>query len=219
MWWLKFTNHSFWLTGREFSIVTACYVLGCLTVGYYLVYFRTGEDIRTCGSGNVGARNVGRALGPLGFVVTFLLDFSKGVLAVWAARYFGLGPGGTVLAVLAVVAGHIWPMQLRFRGGKGIATSFGALMVYDPVLVGLMVVTSLVALVCIRRFSVSGLIAFALAPALTFGQGAPMIKVVGISVLAILVLMAHRKNIREEIDRLLMRSEIKENESHPRLPP
>jgi len=110
-------------------ICLGAYSLGCLTTGYYLVRTRTGQDLRALGSGSVGARNVGRLLGWRGFVLTVLGDFCKGALAVWAARHFTTDDRLVLLAMLAVVAGHVWPAQLHFQGGKGMATTLGALLV------------------------------------------------------------------------------------------
>src|SRR5262245_16428862 len=112
--------------------ILLCYALGCLTTGYYLVWLRTGVDIRTLGSRSLGARNVGRALGATGFFMTLLGDIGKGVVAILLARYIGLAEAALPLALLAVVAGHIWPVQLGFQGGKGLATAAGALLIYDP---------------------------------------------------------------------------------------
>jgi|SRR6516225_10172953 len=116
--------------GEDVLIVVASYGIGCFTAGYYLFRWRTGCDIREHGSGNPGARNVGRLLGVGWFSATLLLDAGKGGLAVWLACYFGLGHLGTVAAMLAVVVGHVWPIQLHFRGGKGVAASLGAGLVY-----------------------------------------------------------------------------------------
>jgi glycerol-3-phosphate acyltransferase PlsY len=218
MWWNRFSNQSVWLTPDDLVVIFACYVVGCFTAGYYLVNLRTGEDIRTKGSGTVGARNVGRALGPVGFIITFLLDFLKGALAVWLTRHFHLGPWGTVFAILALVIGHIWPAQLRFRGGKGIAPSLGALIVYDPFLVFGMTAFFLVAWMWLRRFTLSGIMAFSAAPLLIFAGEPPMVKVVGISILAGLILIAHRKNLREEIERVWARTDIDKHESHLHTP-
>src|SRR6478735_3616304 len=87
--------------------VLGAYALGCFTTGYYLVRARTGRDIRDVESGSIGARNVGRLLGKVGFVITLLGDFGKGALAVWAARHL---TGSELLAIIAmvfVVVGHI----------------------------------------------------------------------------------------------------------------
>src|SRR5213082_212511 len=116
---------------KETLVMLLGYALGCFTSGYYLVRWRTGDDIRWLGSGSVGATNVGRVLGRPGFFLTVLCDFFKGLFAVWLARYFQLNPTGTVLAMVAVAIGHIWPAQLWFHGGKGVATSLGALLMFD----------------------------------------------------------------------------------------
>ena len=104
-------------------IALGAYALGCFTTGYYLVRMWTGQDLRELGSGNVGAKNVGRVLGKTGFFLTLLADFGKGAFTIWAARHFTTDPRAVAVAALAVVAGHIWPVQLLFRGGKGMATS------------------------------------------------------------------------------------------------
>src|SRR5579872_1257598 len=70
------------------AVLSAGYLLGCLTVGYYLVRWQTGRDIRQAGSGSVGAKNVGRILGVGGYLITFLADFAKGALAVWLATHY-----------------------------------------------------------------------------------------------------------------------------------
>src|SRR5579859_7966679 len=113
--------------GRVAGILAASYLLGCFTSGYYFVRWRLGQDIRDSGSGNVGARNVGRLLGAPGFLATTAADVAKGMLAVWLALEFTHDFRLAGLAMLTVVLGHIWPVQLGFRGGKGVATSIGAL--------------------------------------------------------------------------------------------
>src|SRR5947208_14693195 len=97
---------------KETLVVLLGYGLGCLTSGYYLVRWRTGEDVRFIGSGSVGARNVGRVLGPPGFCLTVVCDFSKGLLAVWLAEDFQLKPTGVMLTVLAAAAGHVSPVAV-----------------------------------------------------------------------------------------------------------
>ena len=202
------------MTGKEMVVILACYGLGCFTSGYYWVRWRTGRDIRQQGSGNVGARNVGRFLGPWGFAITFLLDLAKGALAVALARYFGLGADALVAAVVAVVVGHNWPIQLRFRGGKGISTSLGALLAYDGYLVLVLVSLFLPVLALLRHFTISGLLAFALAPVVVFLCGLGNVEVAAISFLAILILLSHRKNIREEFARVFLDRRVEDGHSH-----
>ncbi len=106
------------------------YLLGGLCAGYYLVRLAARRDIRAAGSGSAGARNVGRLLGAPGFLGTLLLDAAKGAVAVLAAAHFVAGAWPPALALLAVVAGHIWPLQLGLRGGKGVATAIGGTAAY-----------------------------------------------------------------------------------------
>src|ERR1051326_6912553 len=151
------------VSGKEMTTLFACYLLGCFTSGYYWVRWRTGCDIRERGRGNVGGM-----LGPPAFVATLLLDLGKGALAVGMALYFGLQPEMVIASMLAVVVGHNWPMQLRFHGGKGIATSLGALLAYDSFLLVILAALLLPLLALSRNFTVSGLLALALSPLVAF---------------------------------------------------
>jgi len=199
------------LSGKEWTWISASYLIGCFTAGYYWTRWKTGQDIRQLGSGNVGARNVGRVLGRWGFTITFLLDFLKGVLAVAGAQKLALSPTAMVLTIVAVVAGHIWPMQLRGLGGKGIAVSVGALFAYDPILVLCQIVVMVPVIVILRSVTLSGMLAFAVGPFVAFLCGLEHAEVVAMSLVAIVVVMAHRKNIREEIAGIVHPSGLKES--------
>jgi acyl phosphate:glycerol-3-phosphate acyltransferase len=194
-------------------IFLAAYALGCLTTGYYLVRRRTGQDLRILGSGSIGARNVSRLLGWRGFLVTVLGDFGKGALAVWAARHFTADDRLVVLAMLVVVAGHVWPVQLHFRGGKGMATSLGALLIYDYRLAITVALLFAAAFAALRKTVLPGLFAVACLPLVTLYLAGPA-EVAGTSVLAGLVLAAHRKNLVTEISHFLDRRNV-----HPRHDP
>ena len=185
-------------TGKEMTFMAVCYLLGSFTSGYYWVRWRTGQDIRLIGSGNVGARNVGRVLGPTGFCITLLMDVAKGVIAVEMANYAGLGSDAIVACILAVVAGHNWPAQLRFHGGKGVATSVGALLAFDSLAALIVLLLFLPFWALARSFTLSGLLAFAITPLVLFLAGFENPSIAALSFLAILMLITHRKNIREE---------------------
>lgn len=128
---------SIWL--RSFGIVAAAYLLGSIPTGYLLVRFFRKQDIRTLGSGNIGATNVMRS-GAKGLgVATFLLDALKGVAAVLvgeriaAAAIPHIHPHeAAALAALCAVLGHMFPIWLGLRGGKGVATAFGVFVVVAP---------------------------------------------------------------------------------------
>ena len=189
-------------TGKDMTFAVICYLLGSFTSGYYWVRWRTGQDIRLVGSGNVGAKNVGRILGPMGFCITLLLDVAKGALAVGIANFAALSPEGVVVCILAVVAGHNWPFQLRFHGGKGVATSVGALLAFDPLAALAVLVFFLPLWGLARSFTLGGLLAFGIAPLGLFLAGFDNPPIAALSFLAILMLITHRKNIREEFTRI-----------------
>ena len=183
---------------RDAAAVAGAYVLGCLNAGYYLVRLRTGGDLRTLHSGNAGATNAGRVLGRGGFVAAFFADFGKGALAVGAARWLDASPAAAAVAAVAVVAGHVWPVQLGLRGGKGVSTGLGALAALDWRLLAALVAVQLVFLAALRRFKPAGLLAFAAAPFGGVACGVETTRVVGAGALAAIVLWAHRTDIREE---------------------
>ena len=196
------------------AILLGGYCVGCLTTGYYFVRLRLGVDIRELGSGSVGARNAGRVLGIPGFLVTLLGDFAKGAGVVWVARHVTGDERLTALAMLASVLGHIWPLQLGFRGGKGVATSLGALAVYDFRLALLFgALTGLLSL--FGRVTLGGLVAFALLPLAARMVERDPLEIVASAVLAAMILLAHRKNLLEEFAQLAARrdEETKPDES------
>jgi glycerol-3-phosphate acyltransferase PlsY len=177
------------------AATVAAYALGCITTAYYLVRLLKGRDIRTLGSGTVGGRNAGRVLGPAGFAAVAVLDALKGLLAVMLARYLGVGGWGLLPVMLAAVAGHIWPAQLGFRGGKGIATMVGALLAYNYVIPLLLAGMVLALLALLRSFTLAGMLAIGLLPLLALALGYPADTVVALALLAALAIYAHRHNL------------------------
>ncbi|MDR0901174.1 MAG: glycerol-3-phosphate acyltransferase [Opitutaceae bacterium] len=126
-------EHIPWLT------VLSAYLLGSVSPGWFLVRLKTGGDVRVQGSGATGATNVGRMLGGAGFALVLALDVLKGGLAAalpWLLGQGGIGSGNNLApgaaCVLAVVAGHVWPVFLRFRGGKGAGCFIGAWLMLAP---------------------------------------------------------------------------------------
>jgi len=186
-------------------IIPVSYLLGCFTTGYYLVRFLTGEDLRAVASGNAGSRNVGRLLGTRGFVLTFIGDAGKGGLAVWLAWYLGGGQLLATAALLAVTAGHIWPVQLRFRGGKGFATLAGGLLLLDPLLLSAGLALCLLLYPLLRGTTRCGLISLAATPLLSAarslagGNAVLSGEYALFCLLVATVLFAHRTNIRREL--------------------
>ncbi len=201
---------------RTVLAVAAAYLLGCFCTAYYLVRWRMGQDIRTMGSGNAGAKNAGRILGPAGFAAVFLGDVAKGGLAVGLALWQGLAPWGVLLAYLAVVLGHLYPVQLGFQGGKGVATGFGGLLVLDPVLAGGVVVVAGAAFLLTRSFTLSGLVAIGLAPFIGLVLNSTASHVVAVALISALLLYAHRTNMAEMMRRRAARGEDAANQEQTR---
>lgn len=121
-------------------LVLAAYLIGAIPFGFLLAKWLKGVDVRTVGSGNIGATNVGRVLGFWFFWPVFFFDLAKGLLPTWgfpllASRLTGHAapPDLPVLVALAAILGHNFPVYLKFKGGKGVATSLGAVFALDPV--------------------------------------------------------------------------------------
>ncbi len=113
--------------------VIVAYFLGGVPFGYLFVRFALGKDIRTMGSGNIGATNVHRSAGGKAGVIVLLLDIAKGFLAVWIAAVLNPGdPRALAYAAVAVMLGHAFPLLLRFRGGKAVACFIGAFLYIAP---------------------------------------------------------------------------------------
>lgn len=195
--WPEFATDTAAQPGVALLVLLMAYALGCVSAGYYLVRWRTGQDVRAAGSGVTGATNVSRALGKSGFALTLLLDAGKGVLASGLVSWAQLDLWLRWLVVIAVVAGHIWPVQLGFRGGKGIATLLGALLVLDwrvPLIAGALVPFTLL---LFRRFTIAGLCALVLTPPVLVWLEAPVAHLVGMSGLLLMILWSHRQNLRD----------------------
>ena len=112
--------------------IVVAYFVGGFNAGYLLVKYTSGEDLREKFSGNAGATNAGRVLGTKGFIVAFLGDFAKGLLILLVSRLLGFDQNVLLLLVPACVLGHIFPIQLAFRGGKGMSTAFSYLPSHCP---------------------------------------------------------------------------------------
>lgn len=144
------------------------YLLGSIPFGYLLVRTFRGEDVRQSGSGNIGATNVSRTSPALG-VLTLILDAAKGGAAVLLTR--ALFPGEHLVAVLAAlcaILGHVFPVWLHFRGGKGVATGLGSFLVLVPKAILLMVAVFVLVVMIFRYVSLASIISVALLPLLAW---------------------------------------------------
>ncbi|HUA68929.1 MAG TPA: glycerol-3-phosphate acyltransferase [Candidatus Saccharimonadales bacterium] len=195
--WIQQLQFAGW--HRVTGCVLEAYLLGCFATAYYFVRLRTGKDIRKVESGSVGARNAGRVLGKTGFLVTLLGDFGKGALAVWIAWEWTGDNHLALLALLAVVLGHIWPVQLRFHGGKGVATSLGALLVFDYRVALVFPVLFLLGFAFARKTLLPAMFAFACLPMAAWFLNCDNFTVAVLAILAAMILFAHRRNLTEEL--------------------
>jgi glycerol-3-phosphate acyltransferase PlsY len=184
---------------QDLVAIIVAYLLGCIATAYYIVRLRTRQDIRQLGSGNVGGRNAGRVLGRAGFAIVAVGDALKGLLAVLFARYLGVGEWAMLLVILAVLVGHIWPAQLGFKGGKGAATFIGALAGYNVMIALLTVGVFVLLFVILRSFTLAGLLALVLAPFAMLLLGQPQVAIVTVAVPVLLVIFAHRENLRTKL--------------------
>lgn len=172
------------------AVLAGSYVLGCFLAAYYVTRWRHGVDIRASGSGNAGARNMARVYGMPYAVLTLLLDGAKGAIAVWAGIHFVGAEWAGVAALLAAMVGHIWPIQLGFRGGKGVATGLGGILFLDPLVVLALIGVGLVTFAITRNFFRSGLLAISLTPVMmaVFRHDAATVGLVAVTTLLCLTM-------------------------------
>jgi len=174
--------------------IIAAYLIGSIPFGLLLARLAGKGDLRKVGSGNIGATNALRAGGKKLAAGTLILDMAKGFVAVFLP-YLYFGPDITFFTSIAVVLGHLFPIWLRFRGGKGVATTMGVLLGLSW-LTGLATLATWIVVALVLRYSsLAALISVAAAPVLGWYLGGP--QVAGIAIfLAVLVWIRHAGNIR-----------------------
>ncbi len=194
------------MLGTCLLIAAVTYLLGSIPTGYLLVRIFRHEDIRAVGSGNIGATNVLRTVGKGLGAATFLLDMLKGSTAVWVGGLIGsmLIPQAPLrsvqaLAVLCAVLGHMFPIWLKLRGGKGVATGFGVFLVAAP-WAALAAISVFILVLLLSRFvSLASILGAGLFPVFAFfmvtGQKPAVFITVQFAV-ALLIIVKHHQNIR-----------------------
>jgi glycerol-3-phosphate acyltransferase PlsY len=195
------------------------YVLGSIPFGYLLVRARSGGDVRAMGSGNIGATNVARTAGMSTGVATLLLDAGKGYFAVWLAGHFS---GGNIrimmYAGLAAILGHVFPVWLKFSGGKGVATALGVFLMISWAAGAAAVAIFAIVVLFWRYVSLASVSAAAALPLLVYllyapGHAPPAAVTAGTLLVAALVIVKHRENIERLIAGTEPRFEIGRKES------
>jgi glycerol-3-phosphate acyltransferase PlsY len=193
-------------TPTTILLLTAAYFLGSIPFGLILAKLLAGEDIRKSGSGNIGANNVARVVGPAAGVLTLVLDAAKGSAAVWlAGRFTDQSSTALTLAAVAALLGHCFPVWLKFKGGKGVATALGVFLMLAPLAALGALVTFIVISVAWRYIFLGSVSAAAVMPLLMYflwapGHAPPLIVDFGTLFASALVIFKHDANLQRLMD-------------------
>lgn len=179
-----------------FAVIFA-YFLGGIPFGFLFVRFALGKDIRTMGSGNIGATNVHRSAGGKAGVIVLLLDIAKGFLAVWIAGLLTHNaPEALACTAVAVMLGHAFPIFLRFRGGKAVACFIGAFLYIAPLALLAVLAVFVVVVAFSKYISLGSIAASLLFPIAVWQIMHPAPPILMASVFAaLLIVLRHRGNI------------------------
>lgn len=184
---------------KEVVCIALAYTLGCFASGYYLVRWQTGQDLRQVGSGATGGRNASRVLGKKGFILTAIGDIAKGLLAVAIALWLQVEPWAVAGSLIAVLAGHVWPIQLGFKGGKGLSAAFGAVLVFDYRLALLGLIIAALLTLITRRATLGFMLGVASVPVIALGLAHTGLTFLALLIVVLIIFYAHRANLRDLI--------------------
>jgi glycerol-3-phosphate acyltransferase PlsY len=176
-------------------VVLSAYAIGSVPFALLLARRWGGEDLRRVGSGNLGAANVLRASGVTAGLLVALLDIMKGVLSVAMARYVSDQPAAPAAAGVAAIVGHIYPVWLRFRGGKGVATACGVFSLLAPMAIGPALSIFALTVWLTKYISLGSVLASLALPPIAYVAGSPAPAVVAACAAAVLIVFRHRSNL------------------------
>jgi len=176
------------------GIVLVAYLIGSIPFALILAR-RWGADLRQVGSGNLGAANVMRTSGVRAGVLVALLDMTKGAASVWLAARVGDGAELPAAAGLAAIVGHVYPIWLRFRGGKGVATACGVFAMLTPLAIPPAFALFAAVVWLTQYISLGSILASLALPPLAYAVGSPTPSVVAAVGAAALILFRHRSNV------------------------
>lgn len=179
---------------NELAVVAFGYLAGSIPFAFLLAR-RRGVDLRHAGSGNVGAANVLRTSGVPDAVIAFVLDAAKGAVAVLVAQRLSTEPATPVAGGLASIIGHIYPVWLGFRGGKGVATAGGVFVVLVPAAAGIAAVVFALAIWVTRYISVGSMAAAVTLAVTTAAMDVAAAVTVGTAIAAVIIIHRHRGNL------------------------
>ena len=179
----------------ELAVIVMSYLLGCVCFAYYMSSIVHKKDIRTIGSGNPGSSNIGRQFGVLWFIPVLLLDALKGFLVVIFLNYFDFDTWVKLISMLAVIIGHIWPFQLSFNGGKGLATVMGVALGFNYFIVLGCAIIAGVFYMLISKSNAGLLVSVFFGPIFVWVLGYSYEEIIVFMIIAAVVIFAHRNNI------------------------
>lgn len=187
-------NPYFWI------LAPLAYLLGSVPMGILAAKAFGGVDPRSSGSGNIGATNVGRTSGKAAGVVTLMGDVLKGAVPVFAALFLNPEPSFVAAVGLAAFLGHLWPVFLGFRGGKGVATALGVMVVIAPVATLLSALVFVAVVLWKRYVSLGSMVSAAMLPVfLSFFPASKPYMPMGVAV-AVLIIIRHKDNIKRLVE-------------------
>ena len=176
------------------AVIAAAYLIGSIPFALILSR-RWGADLRQVGSGNMGAANVMRASGVSAGVLVAVLDMAKGAASVWIASRVSDGTELPAAAGLAAILGHIYPIWLRFRGGKGVATACGVFSMLTPLSVPPAIALFALTVWFTQYVSLGSVLASMALPPLAYALGSPMPAVIAAGAAAAIIVFRHRSNV------------------------
>ncbi len=179
-------------------IIISCYLLGSIPFGYIVGKLFKKVDIRELGSGNIGATNALRILGPLLASFVVIGDIGKGIFSIYLVQYFNIDNLLILtIAGLAVICGHDWSLFLGFKGGKGIATTFGVVFALNPTISILAVIVWVIVIIITRYASLSSIFAVISIFIFTILFKQPYEYVIFSAIIMILGIFKHKDNIEK----------------------
>lgn len=183
------------MTVKAFSLLLFSYLLGSIPSGFILGRLH-GVDVRKGGSGNVGATNVARLVGKRQGLLTLIADMAKGFIPTFLSLTLGLSPVVTAVVALGAFLGHLYPVFLKFRGGKGVATTLGIFLALAPLGTAFLVSLFLLVAFLSRVVSLASMVTAGAAPVVFYFFSYPLPVVALGSVLALFIVVRHRENIQ-----------------------
>ncbi|MGA1862641.1 glycerol-3-phosphate 1-O-acyltransferase PlsY [Deferribacter thermophilus] len=185
---------------KSIILLIAAYLIGSIPTAYLVVKLIKGVDIRTVGSGNVGATNAGRVLGFYGFLLVFIIDMLKGFLPVYLTKLFFGDTLFLYIVALCTILGHTFTIFLNFKGGKGVATGVGVYLALSPLNLLYAFIAFILMVGIFRMVSLGSIVgAIVLSATMWLGEQSIILKIFT-TLLAIFVIYKHKENIKRIIN-------------------